>query len=165
MSQRPYIDKLISKFHLEAMLQHPIRSPLTPNFRATPHEGQATENERREYQCKTGSILYAAIVSRPDIAFAASLLCQFNANPSREHLREVDRTLGYLAHTKDHAIEYSLRDGGKRIFIAASDASFADDYATRRSSQGYVLKLFNGPILWQSIRQKGYRRRQQRLSY
>jgi len=39
MSQRPYIDKLISKFHLEAMLQHPIRSPLTPYFRATPHEG------------------------------------------------------------------------------------------------------------------------------
>ena len=79
---------------------------LDAHFRATPLEGQATENERKEYQCKTGSILYAAIVSRPDIAFAASLLCQFNANPSREHLREADRTLGYLAHTKDYALEY-----------------------------------------------------------
>jgi hypothetical protein len=154
VSQRPYIDKLISKFHLEAMLQHPIRTPLSPNYHATPHEGQATENERREYQCKTGSILYAAIVSRPDIAFAASLLCQYNANPSREHLREADRVLGYLAHTRNYAIEYSLSEDGKRQFVAASDASFADDYATRRSSQGYVLMLFNGPILWQSVRQK-----------
>jgi len=58
-----------------------------------------------EYQCKTGSILYAAIVSRPDIAFAASLLCQYNANPSCEHLREADRVLGYLAHTRNYAIE------------------------------------------------------------
>ena len=94
------------------------------------------------------------IVSRPDIAFAASLLCQFNANPSRKHLYEADRVLSYLAQTRDFALEYSLQEGGKRTFIAASDASFADDTATRRLSQGYVLLLFNGPILWQSVRQK-----------
>ena len=74
---------------------------------------QATDAQRREYQCKTGSILYAAIVSRPDISYASSLLCQFNVNPSSEHLREADRVLGYLAHTREYAIEYSLRDGDK----------------------------------------------------
>jgi len=54
-------------------------------------------------------------------------------------------------------LNYSLSEDGKRPFVAASDASFADDYATRQSSQGYVLMLFNRPILWQSVRQKnGY---------
>ena len=154
ISQRPYIDKLIAKFHLEAMLQHPIRTPLTPYFKAAPHTEQATDAQRREYQCKTGSILYAAIISRPDISYASSLLCQFNVNPSSEHLREADCVLGYLAHTREYAIEYSLRDGDKSSFIAASNASFADDPATRRSTQGYLFKLFNGSILWQSVRQR-----------
>ena len=136
------------------MLQYPIRTLLTLYFKAVPHTEQATDAQRREYQYKTGSILYTAIVSRPDISYAFSLLCQFNANPSSEHLHEADRVLRYLAYTREYAIEYSLRDGDKSSFIAVSDASFADDPATRRSTQGYLFKLFNGSILQQSIQQQ-----------
>jgi hypothetical protein len=41
-----------------------------------------------------------------------------------------------------------------RVFEVASDASFADDISTRRSTQGYVMTLFRGPIAWQSVKQK-----------
>ena len=116
------------------MLQHPIRTPLTPYFKAAPHTEQATDAQRREYQCKTGSILYTAIVSRPDISHASSLLCQFNVNPSSEHLREADRVLRYLAHTQEYAIEYLLCDSDKSSFIVISNASFADNSVTRRST-------------------------------
>jgi hypothetical protein len=34
--------------------------------------------------------------------------------------------------------------------VIASDASFADDAETRRSSQGYVMTLFNGPVVWKA---------------
>ena len=37
--------------------------------------------------------------------------------------------------------------------IATSDASFADDI-TRRSTQGFLIKLFGGPIVWQSTLQR-----------
>jgi hypothetical protein len=33
-------------------------------------------------------------------------------------------------------------------FVIASDASFADDAETRRSSQGYVMTLFHEPVVW-----------------
>jgi hypothetical protein len=36
----------------------------------------------------------------------------------------------------------------------ASDAAYADDVSTRRSTQGMLITLFNGPIAWQSNRQK-----------
>ena len=49
ISQRPYIDKLISKFHLEAMLQYPIKAPLSPTFKAEPHLKQAMNQEQRHY--------------------------------------------------------------------------------------------------------------------
>jgi hypothetical protein len=38
--------------------------------------------------------------------------------------------------------------------VCASDAAFADDMATRYSTEGYLFKLFNGPIDWRSIKQK-----------
>jgi hypothetical protein len=37
--------------------------------------------------------------------------------------------------------------------MIASDASYADDIDTRRSSQGYVMSLFGGPVIWRAARQ------------
>ena len=36
--------------------------------------------------------------------------------------------------------------GEAQLFICASDASFADNSVNRKSSQGYIIKLFGGPI-------------------
>jgi hypothetical protein len=62
----------------------------------------------------------------------------------------------YLYDTQYLAIEYSAATlyGIQQVMEAASDASFADDPATRRSAQGHLIKLFNGPIAWQATRQK-----------
>ena len=38
--------------------------------------------------------------------------------------------------------------------VCASDAAFADDLATRYSTEGYLFKLFNEPIDWHLIKQK-----------
>jgi hypothetical protein len=37
--------------------------------------------------------------------------------------------------------------------VIASDASFADDIEDRKSSQGYVIKPFGGPIVWKTSKQ------------
>jgi hypothetical protein len=37
--------------------------------------------------------------------------------------------------------------------ICASDASFADNTIDRKSSQGYIMKLFGGPIAWRANKQ------------
>ena len=113
-------------------------------------------------QEKVGSILYAAVVSRPDISFAASQLGQFATNPSPEHLRCANRVLSYLQATKYYAIEFSgsvdlsteVETGDDEVLQLSSDASFADDPETRKSTQGYLMKLFSGPIMWQSSKQK-----------
>jgi len=120
------------------------------------YEGEATPKQIIAYQRRVSSIIYPASTSRPDITYAASKLAEFMHNPSPAHLSEVHRVIAYLYTTRYLAIEYSLTtpyQGVKPLRIA-SDASFADDNATRRSTQGYLVKLFNGPILWQSSKQK-----------
>ena len=119
------------------------------------------------YQRKLGSMLYAATTTRPDIAFAVSRLARFNQDPSQEHHRAADRVIQYLYGTRSRAICYGrvngtndMRDDGggrsgdeARSFICASDASFADNTADRKSSQGYIMTLFGGPIAWRANKQ------------
>jgi transposase InsO family protein len=120
------------------------------------------------YQKKMGSMLYAATTTRPDIAFAVSRLTRFNQDPSLEHHRAADRVIQYLYGTRSRAICYGDNDGmndrrddggdnrsGKEAqsFICASDASFADNTVDRKSSQGYIMTLFGGPIAWRANKQ------------
>jgi hypothetical protein len=37
--------------------------------------------------------------------------------------------------------------------VIASDASFADNEKTRKSSQGYIILLFGGPMVWKTLKQ------------
>jgi hypothetical protein len=37
--------------------------------------------------------------------------------------------------------------------MIASDAFFANDEKTRKSSQGYIILLLSGPVVWKALKQ------------
>ena len=94
-----------------------------------PYDGKAKPQSVTAFQQKTGLILYAAVITRPDIAFAASRLVRFNTNPGPEHHRAADQVLHYLHNTRNLALQL----GGEDDFVVASDASFADNSLDRKS--------------------------------
>jgi hypothetical protein len=114
-----------------------------------PRNDLAAPSEINKYQRKIGSLLFAAVTTRPDIAFATSRLARFLSNPSSEHQAAADRVLLYLASTKARALQLG---GGDNLQVA-SDASFADNTLDRKSSQGYAIKLFGGLIAWRASKQ------------
>jgi hypothetical protein len=114
-----------------------------------PRDGIASAFEISRYQRKIGSILYAAVNTRPDIAFAASRLARFLTNPGPAHQLAADRVLLYLQRTQG----LGLQLGGDDDFIVYSDASFADNTIDRKSSQAYAMKLFGGLIGWRANKQ------------
>ncbi|KAI1005008.1 hypothetical protein K3495_g3204 [Podosphaera aphanis] len=81
------------------------------------------------------------------------MLSQFKQNPSLDHIREVDHVISYLAATKHVGIRYSSNVQPEDLTVAVNDASFADD-STRKSTQDFLIKLFGGPIAWQSTLQR-----------
>ena len=143
-----YIEKIARKF--DKATGKCASTPL-PIQEFHKHEGTASRAQIKEYQEKVGSILYTAIMIRADVAFAASLLSRYLTNPSSEHLAAADHCIQYLWGTRFLAIQY----GGhvEAQLVIASDASFADDLDTRRSSQGYVMSLFGGIVVWKATRQ------------
>ena len=50
--------------------------------------------------------MYAAVATRPDIAFSVSVLSRFLENPGEAHWEAVKRIFRYLAGTRNHALTY-----------------------------------------------------------
>ena len=117
-----------------------------------PNPAQASQQDIYVYQRKVGSMLYAANITRPDMARTASKLSEFSRNPSPIHDAAATRAIAYLYQTKTLAIEYSEETLKNHIFTRASDAAFGDDPVTRRSTEGYLFTLFRGLIDWRSTK-------------
>jgi len=110
------------------------------------YEEKAFSQKIHLYQHKMSSILYAAIITRPDIARTASKLSEFLQNLSSCHHAAVDQAITYLYGMKTLVIEFSADTDEQEVFIEASDASYTDDKPTCKSSEEYLFKLFGGAI-------------------
>jgi hypothetical protein len=100
-----------------------------------------------------GSAQYATTITRTDVAKATSHLAQFLSNPSPDHLHGINQVISYLYQTKDRAICYHSNTSGLPSVQFFSDASFGDGH-DRRSSEGYLCKIFGGPVDWKAAKQK-----------
>ena len=104
------------------------------------------------YQQIIGTLIYAAISTRPDIAFVAMRLSRFNNNPTEEHIKYTRYVLRYLKGTKELKIKYNgASDAG---LIRYSDSDWGENRDDRHSTSGHVFLMANGAISWASQRQK-----------
>ena len=156
LCQDSYIDRVASRFSTPSHTRY--RSPLpvedlTQYVRES--DDPASTSAIFGYQQRVGSVLYPACLTRPDVAFSASHLAEFSANPHEAHINAIDRVIAYLVKSKTLAIEYSApSSAGQPVFEVFSDSAFADDSITRRSSAGFLITLFGGPIDWKSYKQR-----------
>ena len=72
----------------------------------------AASTEIKEYQAMVGTLMYAMLCTRPDLAYAIQQLSQFNANPTNTHLQAAKRVLRYLQGTQSMGLVYSKPNGG-----------------------------------------------------
>jgi hypothetical protein len=152
LCQDSYISKLTAKFHVSLNGKMPC-TPLFSELHAAEDGYEATAQQILAYQQRVGSLNFAAVITRPDIAYSTSKLASFLRNPTAEHLAAADRTLQYLCSTRTYAIEFS-GENDAQIFKCVSDAAYADDTASRRSSDGFLFQLYGGAIDWRAGKQK-----------
>jgi hypothetical protein len=94
-------------------------------------------------------LLFAAISTRPNIAFAILQLAKFLNNPSSTYYKAADRALIYLYNIR----QLFLHFGGQDNLVVASDAFFANNSTNRKSLQAFAIKLFGGLISWRANKQ------------
>jgi Reverse transcriptase (RNA-dependent DNA polymerase) len=102
LSQSEYIKSIVTRYGLaDAKAQS---SPMIPNILYSKDDCPADETEAAHmqkipYREAIGSLMYATVATRPDIAFAISTLSQFLENPGELHWDVVKRVLHYLSGT------------------------------------------------------------------
>jgi hypothetical protein len=150
LSQKTYIEKIANRFGIKELGTFPD-IPI-PIGELMPNEDMATKQAVKSYQEVVGSLIYPATITRIDISLAASKLARFLTNPSKKHWETALQAMRYLYLTRLLVLRFGAKEPAK-ILTAASDASYADDSITRKSSQGYVITLFGGPVVWKASRQ------------
>ena len=104
------------------------------------------------YQRAIGCLTYAATISKPDLSNAVSVLSKFMSNPGIEHWKGAKRVLRYIRGTLDNGLIYSANDTST-VLTGYSDADWAGDLSTRRSTTGYVFQIQGSTVSWCSKRQ------------
>ena len=151
--QKGYLRKVLEKF---SMLEcNPVSSPclVDQQFRRNVDEkGKQLEPYNVPYRQLIGSLMFAAVTTRPDLAYVVNQLSQFLESPSKAHWQCAKRVLRYIKGTIDKGITYSVGDRVNRL-IAYSDASWASEPESRKSVTGVVLLLNGGIVGWKSKKQ------------
>ncbi|CAI7911611.1 unnamed protein product, partial [Closterium sp. NIES-54] len=99
-----------------------------------------------------GCLMYLITCTRPDLAYPLSLLARYVA-PGRHrkvHSNAGKRVMRYLCGTSGMGLVLGGR--GLVVLIGHADASWVDDSATQRPSQGYTFSLGSGSVSWRSTR-------------
>ena len=143
VTQKSYIDVMLQRFGMQDC--KPIGTPAEGHLLRVENVGPS-----KDYMCMVGSLLYAAMVTRPDIAFAVQALGRHMQNSTQEHYVAGKRILRYLQGTKDLGLKYGPTKGSGTLIVGYADADWASDKETRRSVTAYLFVLGGGAISWGS---------------
>jgi hypothetical protein len=149
INQSKYIEDVLKRFNMTDC--NPTSTPLPAGIILEKSTEEANESYRTRYQQIIGSLMYAAIGSRPDISFAVMRLAQYSSNPSSQHMSCAFHVLKYLRGTQRKALCYHGHDEDQ--LYAYSDSDWAEDRDDRRSTTGFCFFLSGSLISWVSRKQ------------
>nr|GEY78011.1 retrovirus-related Pol polyprotein from transposon TNT 1-94 [Tanacetum cinerariifolium] len=98
-----------------------------------------------------GSLMYAMVCTRPDIAHAVGVVSRFMSNPGREHWEAVKWLLRYLKGTSNMTLHFKGKDV---ILTGYPDADLGGCKDSYKSTTGYVFTVGGTAVSWMSKLQK-----------
>ncbi|RVW67125.1 Retrovirus-related Pol polyprotein from transposon TNT 1-94 [Vitis vinifera] len=115
LSQSEYVKKVLSRFNMNEA--KPVSTPLGSHFKLSKEQSPKTEEERDHmskvpYASAIGSLMYAMVCTRPDIAHAVGVVSRFMSRPGKQHWEAVKWILRYLKGSLDTCLCFT---GGTAI--------------------------------------------------
>ncbi|KAJ9557526.1 hypothetical protein OSB04_012140 [Centaurea solstitialis] len=155
LSQSTYIDKILKRFRMDESKKGfiPMQHGIVLSKAQCPVSSEDQDKMKLiPYASAIGSIMYAMLCTRPDIAYSISVTSRYQQNPGEAHWVAVKNILKYMRRTKEMFLVF----GGSEDEISVTgytDASFQTDKDDFRSQSGYVFTLNGGAISWKSSKQ------------
>eukprot|EP00253_Pinus_taeda_P029548 PITA_29548 len=124
---RKYVKTILQRFNMQD--SKPLKVPIDVGVKLSIEQCPKTQEEEEDmsyvrYASAVGSLMYAMVCTRPDIAHAVGVLSRFMSKPGKEHWTTVKWV-----------------------------SDWAGDLNQRRFTSGYVFNLFGGVVSWMSKKQ------------
>ncbi|GKB85665.1 hypothetical protein Tco_0957937 [Tanacetum coccineum] len=102
---------------------------------------------RKIWLSAVGSLMFAMICTRPDIAHVVGVVSRYMAKLGREHWEAVKMILRCVKGTSDVALCFGDSD---LVVTGYVDSDYVGDLDGSKSTIGYVITLFGGTVSWVS---------------
>ncbi|CAI7886850.1 unnamed protein product, partial [Closterium sp. NIES-54] len=150
LTESHMVQQILQRF--DFTYSSPQATPLSTRHSLSALPSDESVEPSGPYPELVGCLMYLMTCTRPDLAYPLSILARYVA-PGRhrlEHMAAAKRVLRYLCSTSG----LGLVLGGRSpvVLTGHTDASWVDDLATQRSSQGYTFSLGSGSVSWRSTR-------------
>lgn len=163
LDQEVYVTKALEKFGLADCRTHAIPAE-TGNAVESDEDGGGAPADLYRYMEIVGTLLYAAVTTRVDIAYAVHTLTRHTKDPKQRHMKMAERVLRYLASQKDTGLVFGEQSVGtvttaagikadQHKLTAWCDADYANDRTDRKSITGWIVKLNGDVVSWRCKKQ------------
>lgn len=146
LDQQQYIEQLASRFNMSDCKMY--KTPIECKLNVKKADECVSD---LPYQKLIGSLMYLAVLTRPDISYSVSYLSQFNSCYNHTHWNYAKRILKYLLYTKTYCLRFCKDDSKLQGFV---DSDWASDALDRKSYTGFCFTMSGSAISWQSRKQK-----------
>ena len=150
MCQTAYVREILERFGMQD--SRAVSTPLDPGTKLEIGEEEPSLEEKKlPYRELVGALMYLAVSTRPDIAYAVSYLSQFNSCFRTEHWVAAKRVLRYLRGSDNVGLRFRRTGKALEGFVDADWANCPND---RKSYTGFVFALAGCPITWEARKQR-----------
>ncbi|MCO5557674.1 hypothetical protein L7F22_011243 [Adiantum nelumboides] len=153
LSQKEYVHKVLDRFNMQK--GKALSAPLSGYLKLSKNDYPKSVEEKAEmakilYASACGSLMYAMVATRSDIAHAVEVVNRFMSNPGKKHWDAVKSILRYLSGTADRQLCYG---GGELSIKGYVDSDYAGCFDSRKSTTGWIYTFASFAISWRSVLQ------------
>lgn len=129
-------------------------TPMPSHFKLSNKDCPTSEADKATmskvpYASAVGSIMYAMVCTRPDLAQAVGIVSRFMSNPGKMHWEAIKAILRYLKGTLDKALVFGGNVTSHEL-IGYCDSDYARDRDKCKSTSGYVFTFGGTAISWRA---------------
>nr|GEU33854.1 retrovirus-related Pol polyprotein from transposon TNT 1-94 [Tanacetum cinerariifolium] len=136
----------------------PVPTPLAPHFKLSSHECPKSEEDKEDmsrvlYWNAVGSLMYAMVCTRPDLAHAVSVVSRYMHNPGKMHWEAVKCIPRYLKGSSNIGLSFEKGRASPNGVVGYVDFDYTGDLDARKSLSLYTFSHCGSAISWYSFLQ------------
>ena len=155
LDQQHYLESTLKELGLESSPTYktPMTAQQTRALVESPHQGKPLGKEDHHlYRQIVGKLMYAMVSTRPDLAYALSVLGRYAAAPTSIHLSLAKQVVGYVRGSVSLKLHFRRGSNPAPTLHGYVDSDYANS-ADRKSTTGFLFFVSSCLISWCSKKQ------------